>query len=119
MSVCIRHQVAPIGYGGFPLLGGGRKGALGEVVDSGIVHGDQAHASTRFNRHVAHRHAAFHGERLDGAASELDGVACAACGANLADNRQHYVFCGHAQAQLAFDAHLHVFHLLRQQALSG
>ena len=39
--------------------------------------------------------------------------------ADLANHRQHDVLRGDAERQLAFDAHLHVLHLLGDQALGG
>jgi hypothetical protein len=40
-------------------------------------------------------------------------------GADLADHGQHDVLGGHAERQLAFDAHQHVLHFLGDQALGG
>ncbi|MNM36192.1 hypothetical protein D3C81_469000 [compost metagenome] len=46
-------------------------------------------------------------------------MAVTAGGADLADHGEHDVLGGHAERQLAFDAHQHVFHFLGDQALGG
>ena len=122
-------QGAPVGHGLLPFgaareLAGGRVGAGGqqaalEVVDGFFVHGHQPGARARFNGHVAHGHAPFHAQGADGAARKFDGVARAACGADLADDGQHDVFGGDAGGGLAFHADEHVFGLFGQQRLRG
>ncbi len=75
-----------------------RERAALHVGDGLVVHGDQAGARARLDRHVAHRHAAFHRERADRGAGELDGVAGAAGGADPADHRKHDVLGGARRA---------------------
>ena len=88
-----------------------------QVGDRRLVDGDQAGARAGLDRHVAHRHPPFHAERADRAAGELDRVAGAAGGADLADDRQHDVLGAAAAAELAVDLHEHVLRLAREQRL--
>src|SRR5690606_8075264 len=84
-----------------------------------LVHCHHADAGAGLDGHVADGHAAFHGQVADGAAGKFQGMTVAARGADPADHGQHDVLGGDADRQLAFDAHLHVLHLLGDQALGG
>ena len=71
-----------------------------------LVGRDQAGARARLDRHVADRHAPFHGERANGFAGVLDHVAGAAGDAELADRREHQVLGGEpARQRPRIDAH--------------
>ena len=70
--------------------------AAPQVVDRRVVDGDHAGARAGLDRHVAHGHPAFHRQRADGAAAELDRVAGAAGGADPADHREREVLGRHA-----------------------
>ena len=64
-----------------------------------VVDRDHAGARAGLDRHVADRHAAFHRQRADRWAGELDRVAGAAGGADPADDGQHDVLGGDAARQ--------------------
>src|SRR5690606_39818392 len=68
--------------------------------------------------HVADRHAAFHRQRADRLAGELDDVAGAAGGADLADDGEDDILRGDARRQLAVDPHQHVLGLLLEDRKS-
>ncbi len=55
-----RTQRAPVGHRLVPDLALGREGAALEIIDRGVVHRNDAHARTAFDRHVAQGHAPFH-----------------------------------------------------------
>jgi hypothetical protein len=85
----------------------------------GLVHADHAGARAGLDRHVAHRHAAFHRERTDRAAGKLDRAAGAPRGADAADDGERHVLRRHAARERALDVDAHVLHLLCHQALRG
>ncbi|MPL60950.1 hypothetical protein SDC9_06515 [bioreactor metagenome] len=88
-----------------------------DVFKGGLVGGDQTSAGAALDRHVAHRHPAFHRQITDRLAAIFDDMAGAAGGAGLADHRQGDVLGGDARTQLAGDLHLHVLRLLLDQRL--
>jgi len=122
-------QRLPVGDGLVPLgaahelagdpVGAGRQQAALDVLDGLVVHGHQPGARTGLDRHVAYGHAAFHAQAPDRLAGELDGVAGAAGGADLADDGQHDVLGGDAGRHLAVHLDQHVAGLLGQQGLRG
>ena len=88
------------------------------VGDRRLVDADQAGARAGLDRHVADRHAAFHRERADRAAGELDRVAGAAGRADLADDRPgRCPWRVQPRRQRAVDPHQHVLRLAREQRL--
>lgn len=97
----------------------GRERATLHVGNRLFVHRHHANARTGFDGHIANGHAAFHRQVADRAAGKFQCMAVAAGGADPADHRQHDVLGGHAERQRAFHAHLHVLHLLGDQALRG
>ena len=70
-----------------------------EVGEGGLIGGDHAGARAALDAHVAERHAALHGERADGCAGVLDGVAGAAVGADLVDDAEREILGGDALRQ--------------------
>ena len=98
-------------------IGAGREQAAFDVFNRFGVHSDETSAGAAFNRHVAHRHAAFHAQVADGGTSKFDGVAGAARRADFADDGQHDVLGGHAFGDAAFDFDQHVLGLFGQQGL--
>ena len=82
-----RVHMSPVGANGRPL----------QVFDRVLVDGDHAGARAGLDRHVAHRHAAFHRQRADRLAGEFDRMSGAAGGADPADDRQHDVLRRHAR----------------------
>ena len=97
----------------------GRARAALDVFEGLVVRRDQAGAGAALDRHVADGHAPFHGERFDRLAGIFDDVACAAGGADLADDGEDDVLGGDAVFQRAVDAHAHVPGLLLDQRLGG
>ena len=89
------------------------------VVDGLLVHRDHADARAGLDRHVADRHPPFHRQRADRGAGEFQRMAIATGSTDLADDRQHHILGGDAERQRALDPHLHVLHLLGDQALRG
>ena len=87
------------------------------VLEGLLVGRDQAGAGAAFDGHVTDRHAAFHRQRADRFAGELDDVAGAAGSADLADDGEDDVLGGDAGRQLAVDTHQHVLGLLLDQRL--
>ena len=127
--VGVRVQRGPVLRGHVPFraadelagdrIGAGRKQAAFDVFDGFGVHGDEASACAAFNRHVAHRHAAFHAQVADGGTGKFNRVAGAARRANLADDGQHDVLGGDALGHSAFDFDQHVLGFFGQQGLRG
>ena len=110
-------QGLPVGHCLIPLNGCCTTGDTGmaraqgtplDVFDRFFIHGHQTRAGTGLDGHVADRHAAFHAQRADGRATELDGVARAASSTDLSDDGQHHVFGSAAFGQSAFDLDQHV-----------
>ena len=58
------------------------------MLERGVVGRDHANAGTRFDRHVANRHPAFHRHRPDRRAGVLDGMAGGTTDPDLANNGQ-------------------------------
>ena len=121
IKTCIRIAVqrTPPTDSALPVRSHRRKGAPLDVIDRGVVNGDHAGAGTGFDRHVADRHAAFHRQRADRAAGKLDRITIAAGRADLADHRQHDIFCRHAFWQRSVDLHKHSLGFFGQQGLGG
>ena len=74
-----------------------------EVLERRLVRGNQSGAGTTFDRHVADRHAAFHGEVADRRAVELDDMACTTGGTDLADDGEDQGLRRDAARQPAVD----------------
>ena len=115
----IGGQLLPARDGGVP--GGALRGVrtAGEIFERGVVGRDQAGARAAFDRHVADRHALFHGERADRAAGVFEDAAGAAADADLRDQREDDVLGGDAGLQRAVHLHLEGLRLALQQALRG
>ena len=113
----IALQRAPIGDRRVPKWRARCELATAQVFNRHLV--DRHHAGARacFDGHVAHRHAAFHGQRANRAAGELDRIAGAARGADAADDRQHHVLRRDAARKGPLDVDAHVLHLLGDKAL--
>ena len=110
-------QGAPVGNGALPGIALGCKVAATQVIDGGVIDGDKAHACAGLDRHVAERHAPFHGQGADSAPGKFDGMARTARRTDASDNRQRDVLGTDALAQTPFDADQHGFRFLLQQAL--
>src|SRR5262249_47966580 len=112
-----RPQFFPIAPRRIPLRTLGGLGPILEIRERRLVGLDHAGARTRFDRHVANRHAAFHRERTDRLARIFDRVTGAARGADLADDGEDGVLGGAAGRQLAVAARPHVLRFLLDQRL--
>ena len=97
----------PVGDGLFQRLPLGSELLATDVVDGGLVGGNHTRFGAELDGHVAHRHAPFHGEPLDGFTGELHHVAGPACMTHLADDGEHHVFGADACGQLAVDRDTH------------
>src|SRR5690606_26898017 len=119
MRAFVGHEVLPGLDGAVPVLAARRVRPVLHIGDGLLVAGDKADPGPGLDGHVAYGHATFHGQPADGRTGKLDGMAVTACGADLADHRQHDVLGGDTEAQLALDPDQHVLHLLRHQTLGG
>ena len=90
-----------------------------EVGEGGVVGGDEAGFGSRLDRHVAHRHAAFHRQGADGFAAVLDDRADAATGTDEPDDGEDDVLGGHAGGQGAVDVDGHGVRDLLVEGLGG
>ena len=95
----------------------GRVRAAHAIGKRGLVGRDDPGPRPAFDRHVAHRHAAFHRQIADRAAAVFDDMAGAACRSGRADHRKGNVLGGDAGAQVAGDLDLHVPGFLLDQGL--
>lgn len=77
-----------------------------DVVKGDVIRSDHAGPGTAFDRHIADRHPAFHGEGTNSRPIIFDDVAGASAGADLADDGQNDVFGFQARGEHAghFDA---------------
>jgi hypothetical protein len=108
-----------MGQRGLPLRPLRRLRAAFEIGECGRIGRDQPGPRAALDRHVAHRHAAFHAERRDRLAAILDHMAGAARRAGRADDRQGDVLGGDAGADRAAHLDPHVARLLLDQGLGG
>ena len=98
-------QRLPVGDGCFERRALRRERAIppGDVLDRGVVGGDQARPGPGLDRHVADRQAALHRERLDRRPVVFDDGARRPAGADLADDREDDVLRLQARGELAAD----------------
>ena len=90
-----------------------------DVLEGGLVGGDHTGACTRLDGHVAHGHAALHGEGADGGTAVLEHVALAAAGADLRDDGEDDVLSGHAGLEGALNVDGHGLEACQGQGLGG
>ena len=119
LRVVVGAQGLPVLHGCVPVLALRRVRAAFEVIEGGLVGGDHARAGAGLDGHVAHGHAGFHGQLLDGLAAVLDDVALAAAGADLGDDGQDQVLGGHARLQFAGNLDGHCLEGFQRQGLGG
>ena len=96
---------------------GWRKRTALQIIDGGVVDCHHASPCAGFNRHVADRHTAFHGQGTDGRASKFNRITGATGSADLADHGQHDILGGHPRWQGTINLHQHGFGFLGQQRL--
>src|SRR5215212_10922929 len=90
-----------------PLLSfGGVLPAL-EVLEGGLVGGDEPGSRSAFDGHVAHGHAALHREGAYRLAPVLDDVADPAAGPDAVEDAEHEVLGGDVGGQLTLHRHGH------------
>ena len=80
---CVGMQFAPEFDRLLPGFRAWRKRSSLDVIERGLIAGDQAGARSGLDGHVTNRHAAFHGKVGNGFAGKLDGAAGAAGRADL------------------------------------
>ena len=97
----------------------GRIGTAFDVIDRDGIRRHHAGARAGLDRHVAQRHAAFHGQRAYRRAAKFDGIAGTARSADFTDDGQRDVLGRDAFAQNAFDLDQHGLRRLLPQALRG
>ena len=90
-----------------------------KIVERDLIWRNHSGASTRFDRHVANRHAGFHRKRANCAAAIFENVSLTAAGANLCNHRKDDVFRSDARAKLALDVDGHGLERLEWQRLGG
>ena len=76
-------QGAPISHGGIPLICFRRVRAAFNVINGGVIHRHHTGTRTGFNRHIAKRHAPFHGQTAYCRTSKFNGITIAASGAGF------------------------------------
>ena len=95
------------------------EGPVLEINEGFLVGCDHSGPRPTLDRHVAHRHPAFHGEIHDGIAAIFDDVSGSARRPDLADDRQDDVLGGGTVGELARDFDLHVAGLGLDERLRG
>src|SRR4029453_3895383 len=86
MRALVRVQRLPVAHGLVPELAFGRAWSILEVGERLVIGGNEAGSRAGFPRHIADRHAPFHGQRADRFAGIFERVAGRARGADLADD---------------------------------
>ncbi|MNE23534.1 hypothetical protein D3C80_1167910 [compost metagenome] len=86
------------------------------IVKCDLIWRNQARFRAHLDSHIAQGHAAFHAQRADRIAAELDNMARSACATGFTDDRQHDIFGGNARCGMAFDFD---FHGLRAALFQG
>ncbi len=117
MRAFVRLQGLPIAHGLVPQLAFRRPRAIFEIGEGLLVRSYEARFGAALDRHVADRHATFHGERADRFPGIFERIAGAAGGADLADDGENDVLGGDAGRQLAVDDGAHVLRLGLDQRL--
>ena len=126
-GIGVRVQRFPVGDGLIPLqrsgiaigrVMSGSQWTAFDIVDGLLIDRDQPGSGTGLNGHIAHGHATFHAQGLNGSASKFNRVACAPGRADFSDDRQHDVFSTAAFGQRAVNQNQHVFGFFGQQCLS-
>ena len=97
----------------------GRKRAILDVINGGLVDRDHAHPRTGLDGHVADGHSGLHRETTNRFTAKFNRTARAASGTDLPDDGEDNVFPGNAGPKLAIHLHQHVFHFLLNQTLGG
>ena len=121
----VRSKVAPASVGSWlqraraasqsaPL---GGELATVEVLESGVVGGDEARARAAFDRHVADGHAGFHVEGADGRTGVFENCAGAAADADFGDEGENDVLGGDAVAEHTVDLDFKGFGWALKEAL--
>ncbi|CSB25484.1 Uncharacterised protein [Vibrio cholerae] len=97
----------PIVDSSIPITALWGKLAAFDVVECSCIRGNQACFRTKFNRHVTHGHATFHGEIANRFSTKFHDIACTASGSCFTNDRQYDVFSGDAGSHFAphFDFH--------------
>ena len=112
-------QLLPLSNCCVPCRASGRVCAAGEVLKGPVVGRNQARAGAAFNRHIAHGHALFHGERADGAARVFEDAARSAADADAGNQRENNILRRDAGVQRAIHLHLERLRFALQQTLRG
>src|ERR1019366_4593000 len=100
-------------------LAPGNARARAEVLDRGVVHGDESRASTGFDAHVAYGHPTLHREVANRGAPVLDDVARATAGAETRDDGEGNILGRDSGPPSSFERDGHGFGLLLGEGLRG
>ncbi len=119
MRALVGIERTPIGHRRVPGLALGGLRPILQVGEGLVVRCHEPGPRSALDRHVADRHAAFHGQRPDGFARIFDDMAGAARRADLADDGQDDVLGRDTRRKLPVDLHQHVLGLGLDQRLRG
>src|SRR5262245_11811598 len=117
VGAVVGAQRLPVAPRLVPQLALGRLGTVLQERIGLLVGRDETCLGAGLDRHVAHRHAAFHRQRADRLPCIFQRVTGAAGGADLADDGENDVLGGDALRQLAVDHRAHVLRLGLDQRL--
>ena len=90
-----------------------------QICKCSLVGRNHSSACPAFDGHVAHGHAAFHGQSANSFARIFEDVARAPGNSNLADDRQNEIFRCHAARPLAVNFNFHRLGFELRQTLGG
>ncbi len=119
MRIVIAVKFPPAIQRDLPLASLWRMGSSLHVIKGLLVRGDQARTGTCFNRHVANRHAAFHGKCLNDWPSIFNHMPRGASGANFADDGKNHILGRHTRCEASRHMDLHVAGFLLLKCLGG
>src|SRR5699024_8954024 len=95
-SAFIGRQCFPVFNCLIPVLTLRRELTAFDIVIGSLIRRDHTSARTCFNRHVANRHARFHGHLADTFTAIFDDVSLAAASATLMDDSPKQILSSHA-----------------------
>ena len=84
-----------------------------------LIRSNQTSTCTSFDRHVADRHATFHGKCANGGAAIFDDISLAAASTNLGDDRKDDIFSSYTIWQSAFNINRHSLRTNQWKSLSS
>ena len=119
MRAFVTVQRAPVFRGLVPLRARGRKHTALAIGNCFLVTCHHARTCAGLNGEIAQSHTPFHRQIAYRTTGELNRMAGAASGADLADDRKRDVLGCNAHTQLAIDHNIHILVFLHHHALRG